>query len=70
MEAKVSKAIDSIKEFSFEDLKVALMGNKIKASSSIEVYDLFDEVISKLNGEGRISTASAYRDARNSLARS
>ena len=69
MEAKVSKAIDSIKEFSFEDLKVALMGNKIKASSSIEVYDLFDEVISKLNGEGRISTASAYRDARNSLAR-
>lgn len=68
MEAKVSKAIESIKQFSFEDLKVALEGNSFKKSSSIEVYDLFDEVISKLNREGRISTASAYKDARNSLA--
>jgi integrase/recombinase XerD len=68
MEAKVSKAIESIKQFSFEDLKVALEGNSFMKSSSIEVYDLFDEVISKLNREGRISTASAYKDARNSLA--
>ena len=68
MEAKVSKAIESIKQFSFADLKVALEGNSFKKSSSIEVYDLFDEVISKLNREGRISTASAYKDARNSLA--
>jgi integrase/recombinase XerD len=37
-------------------------------SSSTEVYDLFDEIISKFNAEGRISTASAYKDARNSLA--
>jgi integrase/recombinase XerD len=33
----------------------------------LKSYDLFDSIISKLNIEGRISTASAYNDARNSL---
>ena len=67
MESKIRKAIDSIKDFSFEELDSLLL-KKQSTSSSTEVYDLFDEIISKLNAEGRISTASAYKDARNSLA--
>ena len=68
IEAKIQKAIDSVKEFSFEELQLALDIKPTRKNSSTEVYDLFDEVIEKLNAEGRISTASAYRDARNSLA--
>ena len=68
METKISKAIDSIKEFSFEELLIALDRNYTKRNTSSEVYDLFDVVITKLNTEGRISTASAYKDARNSFA--
>jgi len=68
MEFKISKAIDSIKDFSFEELDIALNGNSKTRNTSTEVYDLFDEVISKLYAEGRISTASAYKDSRNSLA--
>jgi integrase/recombinase XerD len=67
MESKIRKAIDSIKDFSFEELDSLLL-KKQSTSSSTEVYDLFDEIISNLNAEGRISTASAYKDARNSLA--
>jgi len=68
MEIKIGKAIDSIRDFSFEELHVALDGKPKMRNSSTEVYDLFDEVITKLHAEGRISTASAYNDARNSLA--
>jgi integrase len=67
MESKIRKAIDSIKDFSFEELDSLLL-KKQSTTSSTEVYDLFDEIISNLNAEGRISTASAYKDARNSLA--
>lgn len=67
MEIKVSKAIESIHDFSFEELQIALYGKSKMRNSSTEVYDLFNEVISKLNAEGRISTASAYNDAKNSL---
>jgi len=68
LEIKIGKAIDSIRDFSLEELQVTLYGKSKMRNSESEVYDLFDEVISKLNDEGRISTASAYKDARNSLA--
>lgn len=68
LEIKIGKAIDSIRDFSLEELHVTLYGKSKMRNSESEVYDLFDEVISKLNDEGRISTASAYKDARNSLA--
>ena len=67
LEIKIGEAIDSIRDFSFEELQVTLYGKSKLRNSASEVYDLFDEVISKLNDEGRISTASAYKDARNSL---
>ncbi len=67
VESRIRNAIDSIEDFSFEELD-SIMKNKHNNYSSTEVFDLFDEVISKLNAEGRISTASAYKDARNSLA--
>ena len=51
METKISKAIDSIKEFSFEELLIALDRNYTKRNTSSEVYDLFDVVITKLNTE-------------------
>jgi integrase/recombinase XerD len=66
LETRIKNEIDSLREFSFEDLDLALNKNK-KAATSNKVYDLFDEVISKLNSEERFSTALAYKDARNSL---
>jgi integrase/recombinase XerD len=67
VESKIQKAIDSIKEFSFEELLTALGRDDKGKKASEEVNDLFDSIIKKLNIEGRISTASAYNDARNSL---
>ena len=45
MEIKVSKAIESINDFSFEELQIALYGKSKMRNSSTEVYDLFNEVI-------------------------
>ena len=63
-ENKAQDIIDKTYPFSFEDFKLKLVDKNIKAP---EIYALFDQTISDLNNQGRVSTSRVYRDTRNSL---
>ncbi|MCK5371932.1 MAG: site-specific integrase, partial [Cyclobacteriaceae bacterium] len=63
-EVRVRSIIDSMEVFSFHELKNQLGKNFVAEN---DVYLLFDNVIEQLSKEGRIGSASAYKDARNSF---
>ena len=63
-ENKAQDIIDKTYPFSFEDFKLKLVDKNIKAP---EIYALFDQTISDLNNQGRVSTSRVYRDTRNSI---
>ncbi len=63
-ENKAQDIIDKTDPFSFEDFKLKLFDKNNKAP---EIYALFDQTISDLSNQGRVSTSRVYRDTRNSL---
>lgn len=65
-ENQVQSKIDSIKVFSFRELARQIDGEP-ETDSELDVYALFDSTINTLFNEGRIGTALAYRDAKNSM---
>jgi integrase len=63
-ENKAQDIIEKTDPFSFEEFKLKLFDKNIKAPN---IYALFDQTISDLNSQGRVSTSRVYRDTRNSL---
>jgi len=63
-ENKAQDIIDKTDPFSFEDFKLKLFDKNIKAP---DLYALFDQTISDLSNQGRVSTSRVYRDTRNSI---
>ena len=63
-ENKAQNVIDNTDPFTFEDFKVKLFDKNIIAP---DVYALFDQTVTNLNSQGRVSTSRVYRDTKNSL---
>ena len=67
IEARAHDIIQDLNPFSFAVFKARFFGNNTSASNNL--IDMFKAHISKLEEEERISTASSYQCALNSLAR-
>lgn len=66
-QSKVDNIIESMDEFSFSEFHTAMNKEVKKKTSKQDVYRYFDEIVTKLNNEGRIATATAYKNASKSL---
>ena len=68
-EKKVNIIIESLSEFSFSGFHTAMNKEVKRKTSKQDVYQLFDDTVSKLNSVGKIATATAYKNASQSLKR-
>jgi integrase len=66
-ESKVNNIIASMTDFSFAEFQSAMNKEVTKKINKQHAYQLFDKIVLNLRQEGRLSTAQAYLDARNSL---
>ena len=69
MQSKIEGFIRSMDTFSFVELEKKLAYKTSTTELEADVYAYFNAVIDKLTKDGRVGSASVYRDARKSLQR-